>query len=341
MKNSCDEFLDRLNLAVDQQRVAIEKDIAPLDEARRELICKQMTDAHLASCDLLLAQVEAWTTLKSNLCTPYIAVPNLVEYLISRNEEELIQLRLNDLGEEEKTNVERIMGECFDGRIFADTKLVTKFNIDMTARKLKALGNRKWLNDEIINFYMKSLQERNDVIMEVIKDQAVYGGSFFFSTFFFQQLNEKELYAFKNVQRWTKNIDAFSRSKIIIPLNINNDHWTLVVIDFKSQAFTYYDSLASKSSAVAMKWLDIAKRWLIDEAHHKGRDEHIKNIKDWKMEPAPAGLPQQPNGYDCGLYVIMYASYICDDLPLLSITQLQSNFRTKVFAAILRGNLNY
>ncbi|KAK3908770.1 Sentrin-specific protease 1 [Frankliniella fusca] len=67
--------------------------------------------------------------------------------------------------------------------------VVTKFKISLTAETLLLVWDGKWLNDEIINFYLCMIMERWE---------HVYS----FNTFFFGKLSGP----YKNVERWTKSV---------------------------------------------------------------------------------------------------------------------------------------
>jgi sentrin-specific protease 1 len=66
---------------------------------------------------------------------------------------------------------------------------------------------------------------------------------------------------------------------------------------------------------------------------------------DWKREAAIRTLPvlpQQHNGSDCGMFTLMFADFISDNLDLGGFSQSDiKDYRRKVAAAILRGSLNY
>jgi len=59
--------------------------------------------------------------------------------------------------------------------------LTTKFNIPITLEKLRCLAATGWLNDEVINFYMCMLQERDNYLCE---QNSLRLKSHYFSTFF-------------------------------------------------------------------------------------------------------------------------------------------------------------
>jgi sentrin-specific protease 1 len=52
-------------------------------------------------------------------------------------------------------------------------------------------------------------------------------------------------------------------------------------------------------------------------------------------------VPQQQNGYDCGVFSIMCADYVSDNLPLSYVQEDMQNNRVKIAAAIRRGHLTY
>jgi len=71
-------------------------------------------------------------------------------------------------------------------------------------------------------------------------------------------------------------------------------------------------------------------------------------VADWNIKGNPYS-PQQDNGYDCGMYVVMCVDFLCDNIPLtikrgehLAISSRNMPyFRMKVAADILRGFLYY
>ena len=63
--------------------------------------------------------------------------------------------------------------------------LTTKFNIPITLEKLRCLAAPRWLNDEVINFYMCMLQERDINLCEQNSQRLK---SHYFNTFFMDKL---------------------------------------------------------------------------------------------------------------------------------------------------------
>lgn len=100
--------------------------------------------------------------------------------------------RFVPLSPEELEAVNDVFLEPFD-----DTVLKTKFNINITKRKLSCLRAGVWINDEIVNFYMQLLQERNERRSHKFGTKR----SHYFNSFFMQKLLENEEYTFANVKK--------------------------------------------------------------------------------------------------------------------------------------------
>lgn len=115
-------------------------------------------------------------------------------------------------------------------------------------------------------------------------------------------LNGKSGYDYKEVKRWTKKFDALEKEKLIFPINISNSHWTLAVVYMQRKRIVYYDSMSGSGKT----YLQGLLRWVVDEAMAK------KNITvdptEWTTERAN-GIPQQQNGFDCGVRNLQYIYY--------------------------------
>jgi sentrin-specific protease 7 len=97
------------------------------------------------------------------------------------------------------------------------------------------LGSDNYLNDVIIDFYLKYIHT------ELIDDQQ-RAKSHIFSQFFYKRLttmnkekdNRNQTAAQKRharVSTWTKNVNLFEKDFIIVPIN-EQSHWFLAIICF-------------------------------------------------------------------------------------------------------------
>jgi len=65
-------------------------------------------------------------------------------------------------------------------------------------------------------------------------------------------------------------------------------------------------------------------------------------MDEWvEMPMPPFESPQQKNGFDCGMFVCMYADYILNNLPELFSQNDMPMLRQKILYCILTGKLLY
>ena len=179
----------------------------------------------------------------------------------------------------------------------------------------------------------------------------------FFSSGFLLKLVDGEGYQYDNVKRWTrkdkpvkndeywsqrfKDTTVFEFDKLFFPINITNTHWTLAVIYVTEKRIQYYDSIAGYGGpALEDKYLNALFQWLQDEHKDKCGTE-LPDKESWKKDRCnKKSTPQQKNGVDCGVFTIMFADYLSDNLKL-SFTQKDiPKFRLKIGHHILNGKLD-
>ncbi|VDN60599.1 unnamed protein product [Dracunculus medinensis] len=111
-----------------------------------------------------------------------------------------------------------------------------KFCDEIMRKDLLTLRGLEWLNDEVINFYMKLICKR-------AADNCSYPKVYAFTTFFYPTLLAK---GYQSVKRWTRKVDIFSFDIILVPIHLSA-HWCLAVIDFSNKFIEYYDSMLHRN----------------------------------------------------------------------------------------------
>jgi sentrin-specific protease 7 len=109
-----------------------------------------------------------------------------------------------------------------------------RFGISINTDDYVCLGSDNYLNDVIIDFYLKYLHE--DVLTEEQRAKT-----HIFSQFFYKRLTtmqkekDPKLSAAQKrhgrVASWTKNVNLFDKDYVIIPIN-EQSHWFLAIICF-------------------------------------------------------------------------------------------------------------
>ncbi|KAG2379559.1 hypothetical protein C9374_006676 [Naegleria lovaniensis] len=205
-----------------------------------------------------------------------------------------------------------------------DEILAEKYKIDITWQKIQCLKNTDWLNDEVINFYLNMVKDRND------KYPEKYPKIYVFNTFFYAKLTERHSYNYGNVRRWTRKIDLLEYDKIIIPIHLTV-HWTLAVINIRDERFEYYDSMDGVQTG--MNVLQNLQKYLSDEVLDK-KQVSFDTMSWRKYVPH---TPQQENGSDCGMFTCKFANFIAQDKPLTFSQKHMPYFRRRMVVEIVRS----
>jgi hypothetical protein len=219
------------------------------------------------------------------------------------------------------------------------------FHDSVHINSLLRLKPLTWLNDEIIDAYLNLLKDRDRKKTQMFNTNCMeYCRSYFASSQFYSKLTSYEKNQFNydmDVKRWLHNprfqLHLNEMDKLFIPINIENIHWVLVVVFVSDRKICYYDSLrgigGKKYTTNILKW--IAKECEIDNQPFNRSEWIIINN---------AECPQQDNGYDCGVFLLMNVDVLCDFIPLHDKTYNATSmphFRTKIACDIVRGELLY
>ncbi|XP_058203205.1 ubiquitin-like-specific protease ESD4 isoform X2 [Rhododendron vialii] len=226
------------------------------------------------------------------------------------------------LTKEEKAEVSLAFSDSSRRKVLATHE---DSNIEITGELLKCLRPGAWLNDEVINVYLKLLKEREK------REPKKFLKCHFFNTFFYRKLiGGRNGYDFRSVKRWTSKRKLgyclLECDKIFVPIH-KETHWCLAVINKKDEKFQYLDSLKGIDTQV------LKARYFVDEVKDKsGKDI---DVRSWKQENVE-DLPEQKNGSDCGMFMIKYADFYSRDIGLHFKQEDMPYFRQRTAKEILR-----
>lgn len=96
----------------------------------------------------------------------------------------------------------------------------------LEARDLKRLDDGEYLNDNLIEFYLKYLKTQLEQTAPEMGKKM-----YFFNTFFFASLTRKGKRGinYDAVQNWTRSIDIFSYDYVVVPI-CESQHWYVAII---------------------------------------------------------------------------------------------------------------
>lgn len=183
--------------------------------------------------------------------------------------------------------------------------------IERSVFQLDRLGNDQWLDDEIINIYLKH------VLVPTSKVEGIgCVSSFFFQKLYLDNKNgSKHEYKYNAGEPyWRCAADA---RIILVPMFYCN-HWTLLVMDKNKNEMYYHDSLGLSLGREGIEYLTILRQFVAsyDNKHSKPLVESNKNwvmfgsrhhhVYDRKRKTYTPPFPQR-NQTDCGVFLIRYA----------------------------------
>ncbi|XP_070701262.1 uncharacterized protein [Pempheris klunzingeri] len=162
----------------------------------------------------------------------------------------------------------------------------------LTLDDLSTLADQQWLNDQVMNMY-------GELIME-----SAHHKVHFLNSFFHRQLMTK---GYDGVKRWTKQVDLFSKSLLLVPIHLEV-HWCLVTADVPKKKICLYDSQGNALQKVARNVL----KYLMAEAKEK---QQTAFENGWAIS-YDEKIPQQTNENDCGVFVLEYSRCLALGKPL-------------------------
>ncbi|KAK9240112.1 hypothetical protein V1525DRAFT_337517, partial [Lipomyces kononenkoae] len=210
----------------------------------------------------------------------------------------------------------------------------------ITEDDFSRLDEGEFLNDTIIDFYLRYIQDRLQKA-----HPEIARSTYIFNTFFYKRLTQRingVKGAFDNVKKWTAKVDLFSMKYVIIPIH-ERAHWYLAIIvnlcelgkehggdqsdqspgerkhkdDVRRPVIFIFDSLKLRHNTVFRPLRD----YLVAEA----QDKRGITIERDQIKSKYGYAPAQPNYCDCGVYVAHYVEAFLSKpealVPLLVDTQ--------------------
>ncbi|KAI3812548.1 hypothetical protein L1987_17259 [Smallanthus sonchifolius] len=243
--------------------------------------------------------------------------------IATKDEDKLIE-PFRPLGEDDLEMVANVFSNSSRRKVLVTHE---NSNITISGEVLRCLKPGAWLNDEVINVYLELLKEREK------KEPKKFLKCHFFNTFFYKKLiSGRAGYDYKAVRRWTTQrklgYSLLECDKIFVPVH-KQIHWCLAVIDKKEKKFQYLDSLGGIDKQV----MRVLARYIVDEVKDKNGQDI--DVTSWQQEYV-TDLPNQENGFDCGVFMIKYADFYSRGLGLCFKQKDMPYFRLRTAKEILK-----
>ena len=194
----------------------------------------------------------------------------------------------------------------------SESSIPSTAGVTVTSNDYLCLQKGQYLNDVIVDFYLKYLQ------YGLLQDNALMTNTYIFSIFFYSRLTSKSKVSadipqatlmHNNVKKWTKNVNIFEKDFIVVPIN-ECDHWFVVIICFpnpevrrpgKRPIIIVLDSLEDGRKNSVCNNL---RTYLTMEWRAKMSSERTFSVSD--LPAYCPRIPQQTNMTDCGIFLLQY-----------------------------------
>ena len=166
---------------------------------------------------------------------------------------------------------------------------------------LTCLFSPNWLDDEVINKYLKLLNSKDS-------------GVFMYSTFFHTAFTEG---GFERVERYYRSYDVLSYRVLFIPVHHGN-HWFLITFDGKElvsfDPYNYPGANGLKKKELLEENKRFHRSILTKLKHNYFEPLYKKNNRQCESIEVtvklPPQIPAQENNHDCGVFLITFAKYL-------------------------------
>ncbi len=204
------------------------------------------------------------------------------------------------------------------------TEILASQDADSVQRSsMQTLNPGQWLNDEIINYFLKNCLAKRDEKLcakQPGRKRSHFFNSFFVKTMFDDKNNNlsvRNKYNCINVKRWSKKVpgkDIFNLKYILCPINLDNTHWTSAVIFMEEKRIQYYDSLGGTDMSKLKGLLQYVK----DEYRAKNGEE--MDASEWKLVECTTDTPRQRNG-EFDSFSLVCCKYSILNIAIVSLVQ--------------------
>lgn len=180
-------------------------------------------------------------------------------------------------------------------------------SIVITNTDLDVLREGEFLNDTIVDFYLRYIQETN---VQDKHEEFHFFNSFFYKRYITSGSQPAERH--KHVAKWTAKVDIFEKKFIIVPIN-QRLHWSLAIIinpGKKKRRILYLDSLCLPNQYNRLTHQHL-ESYLAEEYFMKKSQGKPGKRKHYTIQAVCVKVPQQTNDVDCGVYMLHYIEKFC------------------------------
>ena len=178
----------------------------------------------------------------------------------------------------------------------------------LTRKTLRCLSYQQLLNDDVVDLYFLLIQDRSNKNNNGVKFEHFFPVSFM--TLLLSEMGPYDDY--ERLEDYCEGFDLFALKMLYFPVNIDDTHWALIIVDIKKRHIFWYDSLMSCSRTNT--YLSALSNYLKSML----KVSHQNYMVDYNKSPWNSYVrfktKIQKNKYDCGVYMCMFADFVSDNV---------------------------
>jgi hypothetical protein len=188
-----------------------------------------------------------------------------------------------------------------------------------------------WLSDEVMNSYIQLLMKVPHTQASNIHFHSQWTSVLLYRAFLLG--NEELLEAARRVAQFSTNRYMMTNSFLsVMVVNLYSDHWYILLIYPQMKKIDCINSLATSQRSVNMLCHLLHGYFY---AHTFSDSEFVWVPAEWKFcVIKPQRVPQQENGYDCGVFALRCLEYIVAGQQLAYHQNTIRSYRFKILYAL-------
>lgn len=192
--------------------------------------------------------------------------------------------------------------------IFEDDDIVVVSDTNNHISKInitERLVSGGWLDDSVLNHALQEILKFSGQNSIVVANSLNAGNTTYVEKLIKRHNNQNDRLSIGDLKRLLgmSTVSSNEVRKILIPVNVGGVHWILFVItkDNNKVILNMYDSLEKPNAGI----VNLYKKLL--RILFRGKEiEYVNRAKD---------IPKQGDGVNCGVFVILYANNIINNIP--------------------------
>ena len=201
---------------------------------------------------------------------------------------------------------------------------VQHYGVQITLKEVKQLYEGRWVNDNIIDLYLCMIQMRS------MNSKGNFLKVYCFSIFYSMEIAKGK---FKKICHYTRREKLHEKDLLYFPVNINENHWALIVVNVKLRSISWCCSFGSFNNFLLEKVFGFLKMKF-------QKEEYEYNPSSWSLI-SKLPVPLQRNMIDCGLFLMKNVEFSSRGSDLSYTQNEMRYFRHRMIYEIIKKDLIY